>query len=73
MKGFFSKAFVAGLTKHTVQWGKDDKNNATFHHEHNIYEGGEFFDDAIRMKDQPLNISRGDGYESQTGIDNDKQ
>ena len=25
-----------------------------FHHEINITDGGEFLDDAIRMKDQPL-------------------
>jgi hypothetical protein len=32
-----------------------------FHHEINITDGGEFLDDAIRMKDQPLGETNAKG------------
>lgn len=39
------------------------ENIYPYHHEINITDGGEFLDDAIRMKDQPLGETTAKGNE----------
>jgi hypothetical protein len=53
-----------------VTASSEDRNNIHFrHHEVNTMEGSEFLDDAIRMKDQPLDeISLNKNESSQTDI-----